>query len=66
MNVLQKLLANFKGTMSIAPVAVGVRGVNVMHFDCHCCSDDCSDCYNCDCTSDDCTDCFDCDCHSVD
>lgn len=44
MNLLKNLLSQFRGTLCIAPIAVGVRGAKVMHFDCHCGSDDCSDC----------------------
>ena len=66
MTRLRAMLEQFMGTRIVAPLAVGVRGANVTHFDCHCGSDDCTDCYDCHCGSDDCTDCYDCHCGSDD
>ena len=72
-NLLQQLLTQYKGTTIVAPIAVGVQGVNrrrkvsnFSSFDCDCGPDDCIDCYNCDCGSDDCRDCYDCHCGSDD
>lgn len=64
---LANLLDSYKGTQIVAPIAIGVRAklkqtLQVLHYDCHCGSDDCSDCYNCHCGSDDCSDCYDCHC----
>lgn len=63
---LMELLAGFRGTEILAPIAVGVRRARVLNYNCHCGSDDCSDCYECHCGSDDCTDCYDCHCSSDD
>lgn len=68
-NLLQQLLQQYKGTSILAPLAIGVRNYNRKNFyayDCHCGSDDCTDCYDCHCSSDDCTDCYDCHCSSDD
>lgn len=71
MSRLTQLLQLYKGTASIAPIAVGVKASRKSlymesRYDCHCGSDDCSDCYNCHCSSDDCSDCYDCHCSSDD
>lgn len=66
MTRLKEILKQFMGTEVVAPLAAGVRAVSVMHYDCHCGSDDCSDCYDCHCGSDDCRDCYDCHCGSDD
>lgn len=68
---LASLLDSYKGTHTIAPIAIGVRAklkkkFQFLHYDCHCSSDDCTDCYDCHCSSDDCTDCYDCHCSSDD
>lgn len=71
-NLLQQLLTQYKGTTIVAPIAIGVQAVNRRKnsnrsfFDCHCSTDDCSDCYDCHCGSNDCTDCYDCHCSSDD
>ena len=67
-NPLECLLLCYRGTDIIAPLAMGVHRARVKMnaYDCHCSSDDCSDCYDCHCGSDDCTDCYDCHCGSDD
>lgn len=68
MKKLMLLLQNYKGTLIPAPIPIGVQLVNrnTMSYDCHCSSEDCSDCYDCHCSSEDCSDCYDCHCSSDD
>lgn len=63
---LHDLLKRFQGTTQLAPLAVGIQGVRVLNYDCHCGSDDCSGSYDCHCSSDDCSVSYDCHCGSDD